>query len=157
MEEGTGAARVRSTGSATISSGYQLLWFAAAPGGQGNTAGSPGFFIANTTPTDLTSTLSTIRTRVWRFPLVSAPGISANGIPYTGRRFAENGQFSAVYADIPTVVAANGDRLDFTIVWTQAGPSAAQQTAQMMSVITDTGASLVSLGDLQLYAPFTPT
>ncbi|MFW6773796.1 hypothetical protein ACOACO_05900 [Nocardioides sp. CPCC 205120] len=143
------------SGDATVHSSYQLLWFAAVPGGQGSPSGSSGFFIANTTPVPLTSADTTVRTRVWSFPLPSAIGFTVGGVPYAGQRAVENGAFVAIFNDVPVTVPADGGRLDFTMNWpTPSGTSRPpQQSKPIVSIVTDTGTGLTGLGDLLLYSP----
>jgi hypothetical protein len=141
------------TGDETVWSPYQLLWYAVTPGGQGNSAGTPGFFIGNTTETDFASTDTTIRMGVWSFPIVQGFPITAEGATYTGARVAENGQFVFRYDDVPAAVPSGGGKLDFTFNWATPGTGpVTQQQRQLASIIPEPAATLATLGSLTIYS-----
>jgi hypothetical protein len=146
------------SGPAAIASPYQLLWFAATPGGEGNVAGTPSFFIANTTETPLDAT-GEIRIGVWTFPRQSVMPISSGGTTYPGQRVAENGTFTGRYQAVDLDVPARTGRQIFTVNWsilagTQPVP---QQNRQLQSIVSTTqAATFTPLGSVTLYSSYRP-
>src|SRR5690606_17427010 len=82
------AATITASGATTVASPYQLLWYAATPGGQGDSAGTTSFFIGNTTETPFIAT-GAIRIELWTFPLPSVRPITTGGTRYAGERALE--------------------------------------------------------------------
>ncbi|WP_309129774.1 hypothetical protein [Microbacterium sp.] len=148
------SASITPAGPVTVASPYQLLWYAVTPGGQGNPAGSPGFFIGNTTETPYSDT-GAIRTGVWGFPLPSVRLFTSNGVTYNGERAAESGQFIARYFDIPLSVPARTGRQVFEYLPSTSGP-ALQHSRPLISILTDPATEFDTLGDLALYSPYRP-
>lgn len=149
------AGAITPTGVPTVTSPYQLLWWAATPGGQGNTSGTPSFFIGNTTETALADT-GDIRTDTWSFPLPVVRTIETNGVTHTGVRIAENGGFRGYYADVTLAAPARTGRQVFTFT-NQTAPVAgtfAQQGRQLRSITTDPATTFALLGSGTLYGPY---
>lgn len=137
-------------GDVTLHSAYQLLWAAVTPGGQGNPSGTSSFFIGNTTETDLTSAATVARTGTWSFPLPVVVPVMVNGVRFNGARAAENGTFVGRYENVPTPVAAGGDKLHFSYIWS--GTNTTQQARQLISIIPDSGVVLPILGSGTIYS-----
>lgn len=145
------------TGTPIVTSPYQLLWYAATPGGQGNTAGTPSFFIGNTTETPYANT-GVIRTDTWGFPLPTSRRIITNGVTHNGVRVAENGSFVARYDGVALNSPARSGRQLFTYT-DQTVPGTiktTQQARQLRSITTDPATVFAVLGPATLYGPYRP-
>jgi hypothetical protein len=146
------ASRGTVRGSGTVVSPYQLLWFAVTPGGDGDAAGTPSFFIGNTTETALASSTTAIRANLWSFPLTSSQPIVAGAARYPGARVADGGTIITRYV-VPTPVPARVGKLLFAIEWSNR-TAAAQQHQSIRSITTAAGVTLSALGSTMLHSAY---
>lgn len=151
------AASASPSGSAIIASPYQLLWFAVTPGGQGDPAGTPSFFIGNTTDTALDTT-GEVRIGVWAFPQPSVRPIISGGTTYSGVRLAENGMFVGRYADVDLSASARAGRQVFSFAWGTPGGTqpVPQQSRQVLSITAVSGETFALLGSGTVYSSYRP-
>ena len=146
------ASRGTVRGSGTVVSPHQLLWFAVTPGGDGNAAGTPSFFIGNTTETTLASSATAIRASLWSFPLTSSQPIVAGGVRYAGARVADGGTIITRYV-VPTPVPARDGKLLFAIEWSNR-TAVAQQHQPIRSITTAAGVTISALGSTMLHSAY---
>ena len=147
-------ASVAPAGDTTIASPYQLLWYAVLPGGQGNAAGTSGFFIGNTTESEFASN-TTARVALWPFPIEAVRPMSVDGVGHAGRRVYEAPTILGRYDDIPVTASARVGKVDFIFDESASTPSGPQGSTNIISLIPASG-SLSFLGDVTMYSPYTP-